>query len=204
VKSRMVLAPLALLVLLAAVASAGAAESEFGVFSFSLSGEMKGTPEEVFDAATGDITGWWDHTMSGNPLKMYVEPVPGGAFMEIFNEQGDGVRHAVVTGAERGKLLRYEGPLGLAGFALHMVTTWAFAPAGARGGRGARRLARGHREDLAPFPVRKIAVLPGGMILPRAPDPACGIAPPSSMGFPPHFSLFWFDFRNNARSVQSN
>lgn len=129
-KSRMVLAPLALLVLLAAVASAGAAESEFGVFSFSLSGEMKGTPEEVFDAATGDITGWWDHTMSGNPLKMYVEPVPGGAFMEIFNEQGDGVRHAVVTGAERGKLLRYEGPLGLAGFALHMVTTWAFAPAG--------------------------------------------------------------------------
>jgi hypothetical protein len=92
---------------------------------------MKGTPEQVFDSATGDITGWWDHTMSEKPLQMYVEPRPGGAFMEIFNDKGDGVRHAVVTGAERGKLLRYEGPLGLAGHALYMVTTWTFAPAGA-------------------------------------------------------------------------
>ena len=101
-----------------------------GAFSFTISGDMKGTPEEVFDAATGDITGWWDHTMSDSPLMMYIEPRPGRAFMEIFNEKGDGVRHAVVTGAERGKMLRYEGPLGLAGFALHMVTTWTFAAAG--------------------------------------------------------------------------
>ena len=108
---------------------APSAVADTGSFSFKVAGEMKGTPVEVFDAATGDITGWWDHTMSGNPLEMYVEPRPGGAFMEIFNEQGDGVRHAVVTGAERGKLLRYEGPLGLAGFALHMVTTWTFEAA---------------------------------------------------------------------------
>lgn len=100
-----------------------------GAFSFTISGDMKGTPDQVFDAATGDITPWWDHTMSGNPLRMYVEPRPGGAFMEIFNEDGDGVRHAVVTGVEKGKLLRYEGPLGLAGHALYMVTTWTFAPA---------------------------------------------------------------------------
>lgn len=115
---------------LAIILLSSVALADTGSFTFSVSGEMKGTPEEVFDAATGDITGWWDHTMSENPLKMYVEPRPGGAFMEIFNEQGDGVRHAVVTGVERGKLLRYEGPLGLAGFALHMVTTWTFAPSG--------------------------------------------------------------------------
>ena len=101
-----------------------------GAFSFTVEGEMKGTCGEVFDAATGDITGWWDHTMSENPVKMSIEHRPGGAFMEIFNEKGEGVRHAVVTAAERGKLLRYEGPLGLAGHALHMVTTWRFVPAG--------------------------------------------------------------------------
>lgn len=97
-----------------------------GAFSFQVSGQIKGTPVEVFDAATGDISGWWDHTMSGDPLEMYVEPRPGGAFMEIFDEEGNGVRHAVVTGVDRGKMLRYEGPLGLAGNALHMVTTWTF------------------------------------------------------------------------------
>ena len=39
-------------------------------------------------------------------------------------EAGDGVRHAVVTAAERGVLLRFEGPLGLAGHAVHMVHTY--------------------------------------------------------------------------------
>ncbi len=108
----------------------GVKDAPVGAFSFIISGQFAGTPEQVFDKATGDITPWWDHTMSGDPLKMFVEPRPGGAFMEIFNEQGDGVRHAVVTGAQRGKMLRYEGPLGLAGHALHMVTTWTFAPLG--------------------------------------------------------------------------
>ena len=122
------------IVMLLMVVLGGAAQAEVttepcGAFSFSLTADVKGTPIAVFDAATGDISAWWDHTMSGDPLKLYVEPRPGGAFMEVFNEAGDGVRHAVVTGAERGKLLRYEGPLGLAGFALHMVTTWTFEPA---------------------------------------------------------------------------
>ena len=112
-----------------AVAHAEVTPQPTGAFSFSITADVQGAPDVVFDAATGDITGWWDHTMSGDPLEMFVEPRPGGAFMEIFNERGDGVRHAVVTGAERGKLLRYEGPLGLAGAALHMVTTWTFAPA---------------------------------------------------------------------------
>ena len=101
-----------------------------GAFTFTIGGAMKGTPEEIYDAVTGDITPWWDHTQSENPLRMYVEPRPGGAFMEIFNESGEGVRHAVVTAAQRGELLRYEGPLGLAGFAVHMVTTWTFEPTG--------------------------------------------------------------------------
>ncbi|MCP4292598.1 MAG: hypothetical protein GY780_12280 [bacterium] len=100
------------------------------VFSFTVETEIPGTPIEVYDFATGDISSWWDHSMSENPEKLYVEAHPGGAFMEIFDKQGNGVRHAVVTAANRGKLLRYEGPLGLAGNALFMVTTWTFEESG--------------------------------------------------------------------------
>ena len=36
--------------------------------------------------------------------------------------------HADVTYVKSGEMLRMVGPLGLAGHALHMVTTWTFAP----------------------------------------------------------------------------
>ncbi len=96
-------------------------------FNFMVAAIVPGLPNEVFDTATGDISGWWDHTFSKDPKELYVEPFPGGAFMEIYDEEGNGIRHAVVTAADRGKMLRYEGPLGLAGNAILMVTTWTFA-----------------------------------------------------------------------------
>lgn len=99
-------------------------------FSFTAEVTVKGTTDTVFEAITGDISGWWDHSVSENPLKLYVDPYPGGSFMEIFDKDGFGVRHAVVTGAEYGRMLRYEGPLGLAGKALFMVTTWSLTEAG--------------------------------------------------------------------------
>jgi hypothetical protein len=85
---------------------------------------LPGTSNKVYDHLTGDISAWWDHTFSNNPSKLYIEAKPGGGFYEIFDESGDGVRHAVVTGAHRGKMLRMEGPLGLAGHALTLVTTY--------------------------------------------------------------------------------
>jgi hypothetical protein len=93
-------------------------------FSFTVEVTVQGSADTVFEAITGDISGWWDHSFSETPLKLYVDPYPGGAFMEIFDKDGFGVRHAVVTAAEYGRMLRYEGPLGLAGSALFMVTTW--------------------------------------------------------------------------------
>ena len=93
-------------------------------FSFSIETRLIGTPEAVYDQLTGDISPWWDHTFSENPHQLYIEAKPGGGFYEIFDESGDGVRHAVVTAAHRGKLLRMEGPLGLAGHALTLVTTY--------------------------------------------------------------------------------
>lgn len=112
------------------VATARAETPPTGAFSFAVEATVTGTPAAAFDAATGDITGWWDHTMSDHPVRLVVEPKPGGAFLEVFDESGDGVRHAAVTYARRGEMLRYEGPLGLAGHAIHMVTTWTFADAG--------------------------------------------------------------------------
>ncbi len=116
-----------LALLIAAAACAAPRTLTDAAFSFTMETVVPGQPVEVYDATFGDVTGWWDHSMSGDPHAMYIEPKPGGAFMEIFDESGDGVRHAVVTYAKRGERLRFEGPLGLAGNALHMVTTWTFA-----------------------------------------------------------------------------
>jgi uncharacterized protein YndB with AHSA1/START domain len=97
-----------------------------GAFEVTQRVVLPGTPEEIFDAVTGDIGGWWDHSFSEDPLKFYIEPKPGGGFWEIFDEDGNGVLHATVTAADRGKLLRFVGPLGLAGNAIEMVHTYEF------------------------------------------------------------------------------
>jgi hypothetical protein len=97
---------------------------------------LAASPEEVFDAATGDISGWWDHSFSGHPKKLYIEPKPGGGFYEIFDDAGNGVLHATVIYAQRGKMLRFVGPLGLSGKAIDCVTTWEFSPAHIAGSFG--------------------------------------------------------------------
>ncbi|MCU4162659.1 hypothetical protein [Carboxylicivirga caseinilyticus] len=98
-------------------------------FQFEIETKLKGEPELIYDKLTGDISPWWDHTFSEKPYQLYIEAKPGGGFFEIFDESGDGVRHAVVTGAQRGKLLRMEGPLGLAGHALNLVCTYNLSSA---------------------------------------------------------------------------
>jgi uncharacterized protein YndB with AHSA1/START domain len=99
-----------------------------GSFAFSFAVDLPGPPEEMYDALTGDISGWWDHTMSEAPIGLEIQAWPGGFFLETFDETGDGVAHASVTDARRGKTLRMVGPLGLAGHAIHMVTTYDLEP----------------------------------------------------------------------------
>jgi hypothetical protein len=91
---------------------------------------LPGTPEMIYDAITGDISGWWNHSFSDSPLQFYIDPKPGGGFYEIFDESGDGVLHATVIVANRGKLLRFDGPLGLSGRAIKIVHTYEFSPVG--------------------------------------------------------------------------
>jgi hypothetical protein len=105
-------------------------ELEYGAFSFTKELTLPGIPEEIYEAATGDISGWWDHSISKDPVEFYIEPIPGGGFWEFFDDEGNGVLHATVIAADRGKLLRFDGPLGLAGAAIHLVTTYNFEPSG--------------------------------------------------------------------------
>ncbi|MEP0862432.1 MAG: SRPBCC domain-containing protein [Ignavibacterium sp.] len=103
---------------------------KYDVFNFEKTVSLPGTPEQVYDLATGDISGWWDHSFSEKPKKFFIEPKPGGGFYEIFDDEGNGVLHATVIYAQRGKMLRFDGPLGLSGLAVKMVTTYSFEKVG--------------------------------------------------------------------------
>lgn len=124
---------LATLLSAAAVVSsaAGTKELETGAFAIEHELVLPGAPETIYDAITGDISEWWDHSFSESPSKLYIEAKPGGGFWEIFDDSGDGVLHATVIFAQRGQMLRFDGPLGLSGRAIHMVHTYEFAHAGA-------------------------------------------------------------------------
>jgi len=99
-------------------------------FDFEMNFSYPGDPVFVFDHLTGDISEWWDHSFSENPLKIYIEAHPGGGFYEVFDQEGNGALHARVIYADRGKVLRMEGPLGLSGQALTLVCTYTLTASG--------------------------------------------------------------------------
>lgn len=127
------LAVLMLATLLAPAVQGKVVKSGINSFAISIEVILPDTPEAVYDATTGDISGWWDHHFSKAPAKFFIEPRPGGGFYEIFDESGDGVLHGTVTWAQRGRSLRIVGPLGLAGNAVTGVWTLTYAPEGEEG-----------------------------------------------------------------------
>lgn len=104
---------------------------EVSAATFEHTLKLPGSPEQIYDIVTGDISAWWDHSVSGDPAVFKIEPWPGGRFLEQFSEDSrDGVVHATVTVAMRPSLLRMEGPLGLTGLAVHGVYTYQLAADG--------------------------------------------------------------------------
>ncbi len=105
-----------------------ATPEEFPVKGFSFTQEitLPVSPDSAFDFMTGDISGWWDHSFSDNPKKLFIDRTPGGAYWEIFDDAGNGVKHATVIFADRGKKFRMEGPLGLSGRAFQGVYTYDY------------------------------------------------------------------------------
>lgn len=102
----------------------------YDIFSFEKQVTLPGIPQQIFDAATGDISGWWDHSFSRNPKRFYIEAKPGGGFYEIFDDEGNGVLHATVIYSKRPEMIRFDGPLGLSGRAVQIVTTYEFSKTG--------------------------------------------------------------------------
>ncbi len=102
---------------------------ELGAFAFEHVLTIAAPPDSVWGAITGDLTGWWDHTFSGDPARFFLEPWPGGRFIELFEDGSrDGFLHGTVTFAKRPETLRFEGPLGLTGYAVHGVYTYTLEP----------------------------------------------------------------------------
>jgi len=126
--------PSIILVLILAVAAlASGTPSSCSVFEFSFTVELPAPPPVAWNSATGNIGDWWDHSMSKDPYKLVIEAWPGGQFREEFDSEGNGVVHADVTYSQQNEKLRMDGPMGLAGYAVHMVTTWTFAPGETKG-----------------------------------------------------------------------
>jgi uncharacterized protein YndB with AHSA1/START domain len=131
VKSRFAIAASAIMFVVCIAVPALRADTkdlQTGAFQVEQDLVLPASPEDVYDAVTGDISGWWDHHFSDHPKRLYIEAKPGGGFWEIFNDAGDGVLHATVIYAERGKRLRFRGPLGFSGQAVDVVTTYDFTP----------------------------------------------------------------------------
>lgn len=101
-----------------------------GGYAITQSVILPGTAEESFDAMTGEISGWWDHSFSEKPHSLRIEAWPGGKFIEEFDDKGNGALHATVIYAQRGKMLRYDGPLGLSGRAVNSVVTYEYTAQG--------------------------------------------------------------------------
>lgn len=107
--------------------SARAQDTRFGTFAFEDTVRVPGTAEAAFDAFV-NVNAWWDHRFSESPARFFIEPKPGGGFWELFDNKGNGVRHATVIYVQRPSTLRMEGPLGLSGNAVQMVFTLQFSP----------------------------------------------------------------------------
>jgi uncharacterized protein YndB with AHSA1/START domain len=121
---------------LGSIVSVAAAATEFPLRGVTIEKEIvvSASPEEAWNAFTGDISGWWDHHFSEKPAKLVIDRVPGGGFWEIFDDAGHGVKHAEVIFADPGNVLKMRGPLGFSGKAVDLVHTFTFAadPAGTK------------------------------------------------------------------------
>lgn len=121
---------LALLAAQAAAAETPPAAFELQGFRSQIVVEIAAPRETVWQAATGDVTGWWDHSFALDPAAMVIEAEAGGRFYEYLEEgSNDGALHARVIYADAPERLRLDGPLGLSGRAVQIVTTWTLAEA---------------------------------------------------------------------------
>jgi len=112
--------------LAAAAARAEVTEREVRAFEITKQVLLPGTPMDAWNALTGDISGWWDHTFSKDPVSFRIEPFVGGHFIEETGPMGAGVIHGDVIYALPGKKLVLDGPLGFIDYAVQTVHSFSF------------------------------------------------------------------------------
>lgn len=65
----------------AAQAASGVEPLITGAYGLGFEVMLPGSPEVICDVITGDISGWWDHSFSPQPHRLYIEPKQGGGFL---------------------------------------------------------------------------------------------------------------------------
>lgn len=94
--------------------------------------DAAGVPPPTVWAALSDIGKWWDgeHTYSGDPRNLSLDPVVRGCFCEKLSLYA-GIEHAHVVYAQPAKTLRLIGSLGpLQEFGVTGSLTWQIEAAG--------------------------------------------------------------------------
>ena len=121
----------------AAVVASAPAGAPAETWRLSLETVIDAPRATVFEAATGDVSGWWDHSFSTAPAELVIEPEFGGRFYERFTEGApDGALHARVIYVSAPTALRMEGPFGLSGRAVSKVVSWTLEEADGASGPG--------------------------------------------------------------------
>jgi uncharacterized protein YndB with AHSA1/START domain len=100
-------------------------------FESKLEASISASPDSVYRALVYRIGSWWnaEHTWSGDPKNLTIDPRPGGCFCEKL-PNGGGVQHLTVIYVAPGKILRMTGVLGpLQASGLTGTMTWEFQEA---------------------------------------------------------------------------
>jgi len=103
-----------------------------GVFEVKSVTTIAAAPAKVYATLTGQVGEWWnpEHSWSGRPGALYIEPRAGGCFCENLADGGS-VQHLEVVHAKPAALLRMRGGLGpLQELPLEGVQTWELKAAG--------------------------------------------------------------------------
>lgn len=80
---------------------------------------LRATPDQVFQALTGEIDSWWSYRIMADS-HVVLEPQVGGRFYEAFN-LGGGALYAFVNYLKPGEEIRLAGSMGLAEEAVNNV-----------------------------------------------------------------------------------
>lgn len=84
--------------------------------------------ERGIDVTHETVRFWWDHSFSLNPAEMVIEPAFGGRFYErLYADQDDGALHATIIYVDAPTKLTMNGPLGLSGRAVDLVSAWTLS-----------------------------------------------------------------------------